>query len=169
MNKNVVNTDNDNIIIDFSTFNFCFRTVTVGDFTNKLKNIDEFKKKFKNIIEVEIPFYSKKKFSNIFFDSKHCHDIKQGTKEYELIVQISKQLYKELKGNPNEKDIELFISNFFNDYSIWQLGCIQGTRLIGIKKSNVFSVLFIDYHHLIYPDEKHNQTDYLSNSFCIIE
>ena len=52
---------------------------------------------------------------------------------------------------------------------MWQLGVTGGIRLIGIRKSNLFCVLFIDYHHLLYPSIKYNQKNSEKYSFCPIK
>ena len=166
MNK--YNTDNDKIFIDFSRFNFCFRCVTINNYTNKLKDYNEFLVNFKIIVEKDIPFFSQYTFDEINKKSnKHSHNVKQNTKEYLNIIDIVKELYTSMNnGNFNERDFELFMYNHINDYNIWQLGVSSGIRMFGIRNSNIFHVLFIDYHHLIYPSIKYNDENYLLNKFC---
>lgn len=168
MNK--YNIDTDNIIIDFSLFPFCFRCVTVGNFTNKLKDANQFFKYFKRLLENEIPTLVQFNFNNISKETKrHSHSILNDTKEYVLIKDILKELLKSYKkGNYSTEYYEKFLENNVNEYTIWQLGITGGIRLIGVRKSNVFSVLFIDYHHLIYRDDKHNQENYKLYDFCPI-
>lgn len=166
MNK--YKTDNDNISIDFSFFPFCFRGIRTGNFTNKLKNTNHFLNLFKRLFEIDIPAITQYSFENITkATNKHSHSVLVDTKEYSLIINIIKELFKSYKGNNyNEKDFNLFLLNNINDYHIWQLGISGGIRLFGIRKLNVFSVLFIDYHHLVYPDKNYNQENYKLYNFC---
>lgn len=160
-------TDNDNINIDFSKFPFCFRSVKVKDYTNMLKDSSQFFKFFKRILEIELPIYVEYTFDDIVFKTKkHSHSIPMNTKEYELVINILKELYKSYKDtNYSDKDFELFLDNNINEYQLWQLG-ISSIRLFGIRRSNIFSVLFIDYHHLVYPDKNYNQKNYEKYVFC---
>lgn len=162
------NTDDNNISINFSRFPFCFRCVSTGKYTNKLKDSKQFFDNFKRIIEKDIPFFTQHTFDNIVNASKrHSHSIPSDSKEYSLVIEIVKELYKSHKNNNcTDRDFELFLDNNINDYHVWQLGVIGGVRLVGIRYSNVFYVMFIDYHHLVYPDEKHNSEGYELYNFC---
>lgn len=162
--------DNKNIIIDFSRFPFCFRCVSVDDFTNKLKDCDEFFYYFKRLIETEIPALTQFTFDNVTKMTRHSHSILYKSKEYDKVIKIVKKLYSEFKNDMlTDHDFELFYDNHINEYQMWQLGITSGIRLIGIRYNNIFSVLFIDYHHLIYPDKNYNQDNYELYSFCPIE
>ena len=163
-------TDSDNISIDFSLFPFCFRCVESGNFTNKLKDDKQFFKLFKRLFEIDMPALTQYSFENITKASnKHSHSIPINTKEYLLVIDVIKELFKSYKrDNYSDKDFELFLENNINDYHVWQLGISSGVRLFGIRKSNIFSVLFIDYHHLIYPDKNYNQENYALYDFCPI-
>lgn len=163
-------TDSDKINIDFTLFPFCFRTFTNGTYTNKLKDYSDFLLKFGHIFEKEVQHLSQYNFCDITTNTnKHSHDIKKNSSEYDLVICIIKSLYNSFKGgNLREEDLGLFLDNNINDYTIWQLGYSGGTRLFGVRKSNVFHVLFIDYHHLIYPDNHYNEPNFNSFSFCPI-
>jgi len=136
---NRYSTDNSKICIDFSRFNFCFRSVSVKDYTNKLKDFNQFFNKFKRIIENDIPFFSQYTFDEIKKKSGgHSHNIPTSSKEYLQVIEILKELYSSVNNNIiNEKDFELFLINHINDYSVWQLGVSGGIRLIGTRNSNV--------------------------------
>ena len=122
------------------------------------------------MFETEIPALTQYSFDDITkMTSKHSHSILMNTREYPMIINIIKELWKSYRGNNfSDKDFELFLFNNINDYNIWQLGISGGLRLVGIRRSNVFSVLFIDYHHLIYPDKNYNQENYELYDFCPI-
>ncbi len=169
MNK-PFSTDKSNIVIDFSLFPFCFRCIKIGKCTNKLQNSNQFFKFFKRIFEVDIPALTQHSFDDVTkATNKHSHAIGSSTKEYSQIINIVKELFKSYKGdNYKEKDFDLFLQNNINDYFVWQLGISGGIRLFGIRKSNVFSVLFIDYHHLVYPDKNNNGQNYELYNFCPI-
>lgn len=161
-----INFNNSNIIVDFSRFPFCFRTTRVEKFTNKLKDNCQFCEKLNNLFEKVIPHVSNYSFDNIYQNTQnHSHIILPKDSQYGLIKNIVKNLCAEYF-NYDEKDFELFYQNNLNDYDVWQIGISGGIRLIGIRNLNVFSVLFIDYHHLIYPDKNHNQENYDKYTFC---
>lgn len=161
-------TDSNNISIDFSLFPFCFRCVSLGNFTNKLKDGNQFFKLFKRLFEIDIPSLTQYSFNDIVrATNKHSHSIQINTKEYSIVINIIEKLYKSYYGQ-NMSNFNLFLENNINEYYMWQLGISSGIRLIGIRRSNIFSVLFIDYHHLIYPDKNYNQENYKLYNFCPI-
>ena len=45
---------------------------------------------------------------------------------------------------------------------------VKSSRIRLARNLNVFNVLFIDYHHLIFPDVKNNQKNYSKYKFCPI-
>ena len=154
------------IIVNFATFPFCFRTVTIKKYTNKLKNEKEFALKFKNIFENLLPHVSQNTFESLINENFHCHIIKESENDkIELIYNIVGILAAKWKPGI---DVPSFLEQNLEGEKIWQLGN-GSVRMIGIRKNNIFSVLFIDYNPLIYPDVKHNQKDCLSNDYGIIE
>ncbi len=163
-------TDNNNIMINFSFFPFCFRTISVGEYTNKLRDNEQFFKYFSELFERDIPAISQYTFDNVYkATSGHSHSISPNDKKYVIVLSIIKEIYKDFENCNNiERDFELFLENNINDYHIWQLGISGGVRIIGRRRSNIFDVLFIDYHHLIYPDKNNNQENYNKYTFCPI-
>ncbi len=163
-------TDHNNICIDFSKFPFCFKCVKYKDFINKLKDTNQFFKYFKRIFETEIPMYTQYSFDNIVkMTNKHSHPIRKNTDDYNKIINIIKELLKSYKEeNYNNQYFENFLRNNINDYNLWQLGVSSSLRIFGIRESNNFAVLFIDYHHLIYPDKNYNHYNYDLYDFCPI-
>ena len=164
------NFDN-NIHIDFSRFPFCFRCVSVGKYTNKLRDDNQFFEKFRRLFEIDIPALTQYTFDDVVKNTnKHSHTVSTKSNEYNMVVSVIIELYKSYKNNNvTQRDVDLFLENNINDYYLWQLGISGGIRLYGIQNMNVFSVLFIDYHHLIHPDKKHNQENYELYDFCPIE
>lgn len=84
MDKN--KTDTNNIIINFSFFPFCFRTVSLKEYTNKLESPEQFFDYFSKLFEVTIPALSNLTFDNVYVETKrHSHTISpKDIKEYEL-------------------------------------------------------------------------------------
>lgn len=131
-------------------------------FSNTLKDAAEYVRFVTELIEEVIPKINSE-HSEIFDyynhsqQYKHCHRIKD--KELAIVREVSKVLLGQ--------DFASITANDDNDYSWWQLGFIQPTRIIGIlsKNDHCFYPIFVDWHHLIYPNEKHNQFDYGNYSF----
>lgn len=163
-------TENNKIIVDFSQFPFCFRSVTIkGKFTNKLKDSNQFFEKLELLFEKSIPFFKDYTFDGIYYASqKHSHPIPTDSEQYETIKKILNILVKSFY-NFDENGFEMWFNQNINEYAMWQLGVTGGIRLIGIRKSNLFCVLFIDYHHLLYPSVKYNQKNSEKYSFCPIK
>lgn len=154
------------IIINFATFPFCFRTVTTKNFTNKLKGEEEFALKFKEIFENLLPHVGENTFDSLKSEQFHCHLIKDV--EHDKIKLIYNLVGKLVSGWKPGIDVTSFLEQNLEGEKIWQLGN-KGVRIIGIRKNNIFNVLFIDYNHLIYPSIKYNDTNFSKNNYGIIE
>lgn len=159
----------DNVIINFSRFPFCFRCIQVKKygFTNYLKDNIDFFDKFKELNEHIIPSFVNQNFE-VLSQGRHAHPIRNSDKEYLVIKEILKKLCMDYNNYTKDEEFELWFEQNINDYQIWQLGNIGGIRLFGIRNMNVFNVLFIDYHHLLYASQKHNQINYANYNFCPI-
>lgn len=156
--------NDEKIKIDISKYPFCFRTIKISGFTNKLKNEEEFSKKFKIIVEELIPHVTQYTFNNIQNSTRHCHPVTDSQK-IKLIFEIVGNLVEQWKPGV---DKEKFLVQNLEGEVLWELG-VRDVRLIGIRKSTTFHLLFVDYHHLIYPSEKYNDKEYSRNKFSIIE
>lgn len=155
-----------NVIVDFSMFPFCFRNAECGDYNNKLKDEKEFFEKFKNLFEVLIPHISSNTFDVLMGERMHCHPIKpEDDDKIKLIYNIVGILALKWKPGIN---VEQFLMQNLDGEKIWQLGN-NSTRLIGIRKENFFHVLFIDYHHLIYPSIKYNDKNFKKYKFEVVK
>ena len=157
------NSNDERIIISFSSFPFAFRAVKCKDFTNYLFDENDFFKKFSLIFRKIVPELEQ---SNIVDLTKkdHCNNIE---KKRDIVIDILKELVKEEFGEGY--NFETFYDNNISEYQLYELGIMQGIRLICIKYNNIFKVLFIDYHHLIFLSVKYNQLDYSSFKFCPIK
>ncbi|WP_208945173.1 hypothetical protein [Enterococcus cecorum] len=87
-------------------------------------------------------FKSKKKY-------KHCHLVDENK------INICNTIFKMVTNYSPEQTIDA-------SCKWWQIGIKQGVRLIGLYNSNTktFYPIFVDWHHLLHPSEKHNQLDY---------
>ena len=156
----------DNIIVNFATFPFCFRTTNLKNFSNKLKNELEFSSKFKDIFEKLLPHISENTFNTLISEQFHCHLIRDNEQDkINLIYKVVGELVQKWQPGIN---VEEFLEQNLNGEKIWQLGN-GSVRIIGVRKENIFNVLFIDYHHLIYPSIKYNEKEYSRNNYGIIE
>lgn len=150
-----------------NTFTFDFRDnrwlsgTKVDKFTNKLKDVETYSKFITIILGKIIPEVQDKSkdIKRSQASSFHCHPIEQGEDAYKTIIKIIRKIY----GVSFEKSID-------KNEQIYQMGVVGGIRIIALrnKKTNVIRPLFIDYHHLAYPDVKYNQTDYIKQEFCPI-
>lgn len=156
--------ENGKIMIDFS-YPFVFHTCKIKNyFINRLKDCNSFFE-FKRVIFGEALKY----FGSFTFDElkrldTHTHNIGQEDKQ-DLVRAILKEILRD-SFNLNSEDSEKALGNYVGNEDIWQVAYKQGVRLIGTRNGSVLKLLFIDYHHLIFPSTKHNDKDYYKYSFC---
>ncbi|WP_065581170.1 hypothetical protein [Staphylococcus hominis] len=133
-------------------------------FTNKYNNFESMAKTLTKVVSILILDMQKHGFDifnkqGIFHQRKtHCHTIDDS--KIDKIKKILKELYN--------YELDIFSDD---EKKLWQYGITSGERLICVydQANNFVYPLFIDPFHLIYPDEKHNQNDYMSNSLCPIK
>jgi len=155
--------ENGKIMIDFS-YPFVFNTCSIKNvFINKVKDYKEHLKNNRIIFSEAVNYFSGWTFDELMRESKHNHSIKD---KVDLIWRILKQLLMEFNESFTDDNIENVIINYIGEEEIWQIAYKQGIRLIGTRNGSVLKLLFIDYHHLIYPDEWHNGEDFYKYSFC---
>ncbi|MFT9082945.1 MAG: hypothetical protein ABF477_03575 [Leuconostoc pseudomesenteroides] len=119
-------------------------------YSNHLKSAEEFSAKIKDLIENVIPeiydhytdIFEKRNGSKIGF--KHTHLIDDASKSA-LVKKVAQAVTKQK----------------FGDVDWWQIGKTQGVRIFGFYQSSnkTFYPVFIDWNHMIYPSEKHNNLD----------
>ena len=153
--------------LSYDMFTFDFRDyrwligVKVDKFTNKLKDVYTYSEYITLILAKIIPEVQEKSkdIQRSLATGFHCHPIQQDDDAYRTITKIIRTIY----GESFEKKIDI-------NEQIYQIGVVGKIRIIALrnKKTNVIRPLFIDYHHLAYPDVKYNQTDYLKQEFCPI-
>lgn len=150
------------------TFNFIYKdwlkTVKIGNFTNKLQDVDEFAEKMYNIMNTLIPYIIENwdwMEDVVGLRQHHCHPVAKD--KLPLVKHIITETYS--------GTLDALIN--IDDDNLWQLGLHGSIRLIVyyMKSDKTFYPLFVDYHHLIHPEDdsklsrvKHN--DYKTKSWC---
>lgn len=148
---------NQSLVFDFS-YQQWLQSISVKKFTNMLKDDEQFSKAIVHIFSKIIPAVKEnwKNIKNRGRDQfRHCHPIANEKKE--LVDEIILEIY----GKP-------LLDEKFEEMNYWQLGVSQGIRLIAIYNhlENIMYPVFIDHHHQIHPDVKHNQKDIYSYQHC---
>lgn len=131
------------IIIDFKYF--MSQYVHCGIFTNFPKDKKEdisIKNRFFNQF---LPYLNQKTFSELTFDNKHNHiiDSCRNKDNVNLIKLVLKKYHTEY-GFEDLSETE----NIF-----WQMAGPGGMRVIGFRNLNVFQILFLDPHHLVFKND----------------
>ena len=125
-------------------------------FTNLLKDEKEFAKMSFELYSKTIPTIQKA------WDAR-----KMGQKDYfPHTHEISRNMISTVMEIANK----LHGAEIVDKYSsLWQIGTNQSIRLICIRIDNIMYPLFVDYHHQLYPNIKHNQKDLSKYNFCPYE
>ncbi|BDR56994.1 hypothetical protein [Xylocopilactobacillus apis] len=140
------------VYIDFSKYDRWAHSFSYNGFSNKLKNGEQLGENLFYLINQLIPEVENNLNEILNGSHRHCHRLDD-------------------KHCQMAKDI---INHHFGikvgDVELWQFGVKQGLRLIGEivtdkEGYNVLYPLLIDYHHLIYPDQKHNTLDIKNYKF----
>jgi len=154
--------ENGKIMIDFS-YPFAFSTCMIkNNFINRLKDCNHFFEHKRVIFGEALGYLNNYTFDELRKIDVHTHNIED---KRELVKIILKEILKDRFGR-NSKDLEKALDNYLGSEDIWQVAYKQGVRLIGTRNGSVLKLLFIDYHHLIFPNPKHNDKDYYKYSFC---
>lgn len=149
------------IIIDFSC-PLSFYSCKEGDFTNYLKNPQEFIKHRRMLFGEMLEYFSKNNFDDLKRNSSsHTHIIN----DKENLSKIEKILKKLINIKWPDNNSGEIVKQYMES-CIWQLGYKEGFRLIGTRNNNIFNLLFIDYHHLIFPSKKYNTKDLSKYKYC---
>lgn len=152
------NFENENVIFDFS-FEGAFVSCKCGDFDNFLHDEKEFAEKFaraeNNVIKLS-QFTLKELIAPNNF--RHCHRLDDEQSPHAIIKKILNNL-----GKPID-----FYDQLVGEEDIYQLGYENEVRFAGIIQGNIFRVLFLDYHHTLYPDERRNTRQHQKNKYSLI-
>ncbi|WP_368652355.1 hypothetical protein AB4Y30_11390 [Ornithinibacillus sp. 4-3] len=163
--KNVITDTTPDLSSENFTFDFrdnrWLLGVKKGKFTNKLKDVESYSKSITLIMAKIIPEIQAKSkdIQQSMASDFHCHPIEQGHRSYITVLAVMREIY----GHSFEKTIQ-------SNEQIYQIGVSGGIRIITLrnKQTNIIRPLFIDYHHLAYPNPKYSHTDYIKQSFCPI-
>lgn len=156
------------------TVNFGYQTALgMGknkDFTNFLKDKDEYIVLITHILSKMIPEISRKSISELRSD-KHYHTHTLDDKKAEFAINILRDIVKNCCGYDDNGADQWIDNQGIRMQQLWQISCpdSHGIRIIGFFQGDVFQVLFIDYYHQIYKDEKNNERNISKNEFSILE
>lgn len=145
-----------NLIVDFRYTDW-LKCISIDGFTNMLKDQNEFAKLSFEIYTKTIPTIQKawdsgKMGTKGYFE--HTHSITDNTRG--KVIEIIRKIHGD-----NLLDEEEVLE-------LWQIGTHQGTRLVCLyfrSKETLFP-LFVDYHHQLYKNVKHNKQDLKHYKFC---
>ncbi|WP_273125883.1 hypothetical protein [Bacillus weihaiensis] len=164
--KNVQNNNspdklgNNTLVFDF-TYKSWLKSIGDKQFVNKLSDAGDFAQftfeiLYKVFPEVQSNWSIIRQQPGKVF--KHCHPVAK--EKLNLVKSIAQSIHGRTLLDNDE--------DYSETLSYWQLGTTQSVRVITIYDStkNVMYPMFVDYHHLIHPSVKHNQTDHKHNKFC---
>lgn len=135
------------IEIDFR--NFMFNSIQNGLFTNFAKDRIENEDIKQNFYYKFLPHIKNKTFSDLEKESRHNHIIDR-ERNFKNVSIINKIL-KTYSNNFEIKDLST------SDDVLYQLAAPGGMRVIGFRNQNVFKILFLDPHHLIFKNDTFNK------------
>lgn len=143
----------DVVYIDLTHYPRWTNTVQIGDFNNCLKDSNEALRHFFFIIDRLIPDIEEYG-PNIFNGrARHCH-LLRGSED-----KLARKVIRAIHGDRILDGLS----------EIWELSAkTEEIRVIGTfvnDKMHIFYPLFIDHHHLIYPDKNYNSPDYKKYNF----
>lgn len=166
------NSIQENVVLDFS-FDTVWISIKHKEFTNYLEDDNEFFKMHRIIFKDILPILSRViyKYPHDFIRQisyeglPHSHEVDSDHKKIvkDILVQIH------MKKGGEKKQSEDFVNQNIGEERIYQIGHTS-IRIFGYFKENIFVVLMVDYHHLVYPNKIHyNEKDYSNFKMCPIE
>lgn len=166
--KNIINTRHDRadsrVIVDFKAFPKWMHSIRCDDFTNEFTSIEECSEHLFKLLSKLFP-YIQEENKKIFTGAGHCHTITDPKKKG-----------KKNKDNKPRSKVEKIVKKLHDidldpETEVWQLSYGEGIRLVAVLISKgediILYPLFIDQHHIIYPDKHNNQSDLSAESCCI--
>ena len=171
--RNVQNTSNPGMVpaapgfaFDVS-FSALYYSVDHKDFTNFLKDEHHFIEKFKEIREFIEKMEKKDFVKDLILDSgmRHCHEIKED--KYKLTLACIKNALS----NSGQNNSDVVVDQLLGGERLYQIGFDRGNRYIGTYENDmkIFRLYLLDYHHKIYPDEKHNKFSKKHLKYCVMQ
>jgi hypothetical protein F3_08496 len=150
----------DNINVDFSLF--YFPSISLKYFNNCFKNEESYHKFMADFYHKILTHLKDKTYSELETSRSHSHSINEKDK----ISKINDILDEYIERYSFLKNINMEMRDEF-----YQIDCLGGKRIIGIRSGNTFYILFFDPYHLIYKDNKFNidTTSYKNESIFYID
>lgn len=154
ISKKVEKIEESPIVIDFR--NFMFKSIHTGIFTNFPKDELESFNIQKNFFHQFLPNTIGKTFEELGKESLHNHII--DSDKNKVNVALIRQILKSYSQKFEIEDIS------DEESILWQLSAPGGMRVIGFRNREVFRVLFLDPHHLIFKSQVFNN-DYKNYTY----
>lgn len=144
-----------NITFDLS-FKGCFCSVKEQDFNNFLKDEKDFAVQHKKLVDI-LNKLSEHTMNELISNGNyaHCHTASD-EKAYRIIKNICEKI-----GLSN-----MYFEQNIGSEKIYQLGINDSVRIFGTVNGNVFRLLFIDYFHEFFPDQRRNERNGKNYKFC---
>lgn len=140
-----------------------FYSCKIGqEYTNYLKSPNDFIKVRRKLFGEALTYFQRTTIDKLASNSKKTHTHLITGDKLELVGKILREL---VKAKWPQNDIETIVANYMSG-DVWQVGYTNGLRLIGSRNNNIFNLLFIDYHHLIEPDDNYNNPDFYKYKYC---
>lgn len=156
---------NQKLTVSFS-YPTCLGSCHYKKFHNHLNNNEEFTNKMIHIIGKMIPEISNKTLPELRTNRNyHTHPLENDKRN--LVLDVLKELLKNRYGLSSYEAEKMITNQCLEMNQFWQISCpdSKGIRLIGFMQESVFIVLFIDYYHTIFNDQKYNEENIESYNF----
>ncbi|MDU2149655.1 MAG: hypothetical protein E7E58_16815 [Paeniclostridium sordellii] len=143
----------------FKTEYSWLKTYKGNDFTNYHKDADDYAKNVTNLVHNFIPAVYR--YGEDLFKGRKGTIFDRHSKLMpEDKMRMVEDIVREVDGINLEDDV-------LDSSSIWYLAVPQGIRVVGYYQTsiNTFFPLFVDWHHLIFPNQNYNQADYQKFSY----
>lgn len=149
------------------SFSALYYSVEHKEFTNFLKDEHHFIEKFKEIREF-IEKMEKKDFVRDLISNsgmRHCHKIEKDKYEFTL------DCIKNALSSSGQNNSDAIVDQLLGSECLYQIGFEGGSRYIGIyeNEKKIFRLYLLDYHHKIYPDERHNKFSKKHLNYCVMQ
>lgn len=145
-----------NIIVNFK-YAFSLMSLNINKFNNHFPTDDAMKSFHKKLFTEIIPTISQKTFNTLAAEKYKFHKISEDKRD--LVERIVIELVE------NTKKINDYtpILNDLHEIEFFEISTPKSNsksiRLIGTIDGNEFIVYFIDWHHMVYPDERYINND----------
>lgn len=149
---------NNYIAFDLS-FKGCFYSVNKKFFNNCLKDADDFVIRYRECMNA-LNKLSGHTIEELMLNAgfRHCHPLE--TKDEKKAHKIIKELCRKAEVDDS------YIQQNIGAETIFQIGYEGSARFFGLCDGNIFRLLFIDYFHDYFPDERRNERNLKKHNYC---